>query len=647
MTTGAFFVIPETRPARYDEGLALRLVGMTRRAHCFDAPMLRRNFATIPPLSKQLFPAIAACIFRAVGRAMTRDETVALFLECEAKRAEARAAALAEGKSEDDARDTAHEAAKAHWNAWAEPLLTERKALEASGAWAAEKQSWGSLEPKNEQTRDWIERAASDFSRCLFLVRGAEGTKEAAGEDKDKAKAGDLPVKSIAIDDDLIDMRGFAFPGGASFDSATFSGGASFDSATFSGDARFDSATFSGDARFDSATFSGAASFDSATFSGGASFDSATFSGGASFDSATFSGGASFDSATFSGDAWFGSATFSGDARFDSATFSVDAWFDSATFSGDARFDRATFSGDASFDGATFKSSTSFGQVKFGKAATFAGVKVERAFTMTGAAFAKVPAFNQVDFAQPPDLDDVRFPLPRFWRGGGSKLIAQYRAIRRMAIQGADYEREQMAFKGEIRSKRWTEHRIYHAGLWFGLAYDFFSDFGRSLWRPAFFWALCIPLFAAYFLAQSGAITSGEPGAWLGLPGYAKSAWAALRSPPACYPGTPPKPDAPKEQRPDDIGTGFSGLVEEARARTNPVNEAFSIAYHNALVVLDSNGDSAHRAFGCLYGVERYGGNPVAFVPRAVAIASGVQKLLSAAFIFLFGLALRNMLKVK
>ena len=34
---------------------------------------------------------------------MTRDETVALFLECEAKRAEARAAALAEGKDEDGA----------------------------------------------------------------------------------------------------------------------------------------------------------------------------------------------------------------------------------------------------------------------------------------------------------------------------------------------------------------------------------------------------------------------------------------------------------------------------------------------------------------------------------------------------------------
>ena len=63
---------------------------------------------------------------------MTRDETVALFLECEAKRAEVRDAALAEGKSEEEARDIAHEAAKEHWNAWAEDMLAKRKALEQS-----------------------------------------------------------------------------------------------------------------------------------------------------------------------------------------------------------------------------------------------------------------------------------------------------------------------------------------------------------------------------------------------------------------------------------------------------------------------------------------------------------------------------------
>ena len=100
---------------------------------------------------------------------MTRDETVALFLECEAKRAEARAAALAEGKDEDDADSIAHEAAKAHWNAWAEPLLAERKAMEADGRWAAEKDAWRSSKPKNEETRAWMEKPRLTSPAVSFL----------------------------------------------------------------------------------------------------------------------------------------------------------------------------------------------------------------------------------------------------------------------------------------------------------------------------------------------------------------------------------------------------------------------------------------------------------------------------------------------
>ncbi len=63
------------------------------------APRLRPAFATIPPPSKQLTRA-KDCAQGGAARAeawgMNRDETVALFLECEAKRGEARAALTAE-----------------------------------------------------------------------------------------------------------------------------------------------------------------------------------------------------------------------------------------------------------------------------------------------------------------------------------------------------------------------------------------------------------------------------------------------------------------------------------------------------------------------------------------------------------------------
>ena len=101
----------------------------------------------------------------------------------------------------------------------------------------------------------------------------------------------------------------------------------------------------------------------------------------------------------------------------------------------------------------------------------FTAIKSDRAFDLTGAQFSKVPAFSQADFKQAPDLDNVSFPARPFWRGGDKDLVPQYRALKRLAVQGHDYEREQMAFKGELRSRRgvidkmvWPE-RVARHGL--------------------------------------------------------------------------------------------------------------------------------------------------------------------------------------
>ena len=76
-------------------------------------------------------------------------------MECEAKRAGSHAAALKEGKPEDQARGIAHEEAKRHWNAWAKDTLAKQKALKESGAWAVEEQI-GTLGPQNAKTRAWV-----------------------------------------------------------------------------------------------------------------------------------------------------------------------------------------------------------------------------------------------------------------------------------------------------------------------------------------------------------------------------------------------------------------------------------------------------------------------------------------------------------
>ena len=70
-------------------------------------------------------------------------------------------------------------------------------------------------------------------------------------------------------------------------------------------------------------------------------------------------------------------------------------------------------------------------------------------------------------------------------------------------------------------------------------------------------------------------------------------------------------------------------------------------AFRNAFIILDGGSDAAHRIYGCLYGIERYGDTAIPVVPTGVSFASAIQKALSGVFIFLFGLGLRNMLKMK
>ena len=97
---------------------------------------------------------------------MTRDQTIKLFLECEAKRAD--------GMRAEMSQDEAHEAAKAHWNSWAKGRIEERRELQGN---------WELLERKSETRshwfrrhnaamKSWLVRARADFSRCRIVLEG-------------------------------------------------------------------------------------------------------------------------------------------------------------------------------------------------------------------------------------------------------------------------------------------------------------------------------------------------------------------------------------------------------------------------------------------------------------------------------------------
>jgi hypothetical protein len=369
--------------------------------------------------------------------------------------------------------------------------------------------------------------------------------------------------------------------------------------------------------------------------------------------SVIFKQGVEFGRARFHLDAIFDWSVFSRAAGFSDVIFFDIARFDQCVFEGTAWFHRTEFRGEVWMGQVKFRGYTDFNRAKFDQRCSFRGSESEGSFILDATEFKALPEFTQATFQGAPRIDDIRWPKIDFFPSlslfQAKELQAHYRAIRQLATQGQDHENETRAFRGEVRSKRGEIDKWYHPTFWFGVFYDALSDFGSSILRPLLGWLICIGFFAVYFLGQTPEVALerqrlAREGRFGQIVAYTSTTWqiAAGELPNACVSKTLPTGDPQTDSQ-----NGFTGLAEPVRRLTNPVDEALSISYHNAVIVLDSNGESAHRAFGCLYGVERYGGNPIAYVPRNVAIASGIQKLFSAVFIFLFGLALRNKLKVK
>ncbi len=507
------------------------------------------------------------------------------------------------------------------WNAWAQNILDERAAMEKAGTWAVASSEFGSRDAKNGATAAWMKATLADFSN--------------SDNPHTFAKA--------------VDFSGYIFPGLAWFDTAKFEGRAGFQTTQFLGNAWFGRSTFAGEARFEEATFNEEAWYSNASFAA---------------------------------DVWFSQARFLGKTLFNEATFTTSAWFNNVNLAGKADFSDSTFNGWAAFDAATFTKDVQFNQVsfnsfvsyedaKFTKVASFQAIRSERAFSLAGATFHDVPDFIQAHFEEAPRVDNLHFRRPvadpgNFWvrsKARVKRLVqgnethpARYRALKRLAIQGHDHESEMQFFAGEITSARRVDDfpvpwRVWSpeawAGAlrwWFGWIYQLISNFGRSLARPLALWVFTIALGTIYFLSQTpdvvrereAAIKAGAPSGPITFGTYSMLAWS--RDQP-CYAGLPDK-----NEKGELLVTGLAAPV---RAQTNAATEAVHLAFRNAFIFLDGGTDAAHRTFGCLYGIERYGDNPIAIVPSSVTFASMLQKAFSGLLIFLFGLAVRNMLRMK
>lgn len=245
-------------------------------------------------------------------------------------------------------------------------------------------------------------------------------------------------------------------------------------------------------------------------------FSGASLASGADFEETKFIANANFDGTIFGNNTTFMHAEFCSDADFSSAQFH-SVLFDHTTFN--------TNDGDTSFKQAEFEDWASFENTKFLRAADFSAISAKKAFDLKGANFGivdgTVPNFNQANFLEAPDLDGMNYPPAAFWHNSKANTEARYRALRRLAVEAFDHQNEAKAFKGEIRSKRGTEHMPWHLSYWIGIVYDFLSDFGRSIARPLLFWIFSIGVFFVIYLDMADKLaelsrqcTDGEP-VWL------------------------------------------------------------------------------------------------------------------------------------
>jgi uncharacterized protein YjbI with pentapeptide repeats len=426
---------------------------------------------------------------------MTRDESIALWRECE----EIRIAWLAEGKSEYGVCDSA----ASKWNTWAEAMLSDRKKLDLKGLWQTRGERLS--EANNDETAEWIKLASVDFSDLIFVTSDMRTRYEVPKNDQEQSRL-------ITTGGSAAHFIGYVFPWLVDFSRSRFVGRAWF------------------------------------------------------------------TLAKFRGPTWFGRTIFEGPAWFEGGEFSRETFFGSAIFRDTSSFEKAKFS-------------SSDGDI----GASFFGINSERAFNLSGASFELLPDLRQANCKQAPDLDDVYFPIPSlFGKRSTADANVKFRAIRRLAIQGHDHENEARAFKGEVRAKRGSQHKWYHAPFWVGILYDTLCDFGVSIMRPFLLWLVSIPLFTSIYLEQAN-----------------KFATALL----SCSDGTP--------------------IWEKALV--------FSLK--NSVLFVSWDREQIRSAYACLY--YKVPSNTELIVPTSSAFIQAFQSIWSAILIFLFLLAVRNNFKIK
>ena len=362
------------------------------------------------------------------------------------------------------------------WASWASAILEKKKALEKAGQWSVD---WYG-EGQNEESKAWLEEAATNFAGAVFEESGDFSGKHFPGpSDFDGARfAGPANFSSARFAGNLC-FTGAEVAGGT-FDSAIFLGLVNFDRTQFATDTsfekaeflktgglepctRFHRAQFAANANFTGALFAGevrfmktsfaSACFDRCDFKGDALFTAAQFDVTASFIKARFSGSrVDFAQAAFRGDTRFLEARFGGSrgglmisgacsANFESAQFEREASFRQVWFAGESEFKNVQFKGFATFGGARFGMPAGFSPAVFSASSSFGEAQFAREANFAGSQFLKDCDFTGVKFGGEAHFDQARFAGAAFFASAQFAGHTSFRAVAAEAVFALDAAR--------------------------------------------------------------------------------------------------------------------------------------------------------------------------------------------------------------
>lgn len=326
---------------------------------------------------------------------------------------------------------------------------------------------------------------------------------------------------------EIISFNGFEFGDGACFENAQFGDNFQFDEARFGNDSNFSNTHFGYRASFFKAKFGNRADFSEAYFGDELGIAFAQFGEQAQFcraiigNFANFAGVQFFDAPNFQGSQFGSGANFSGVQLGQHADFTGTQFGDGVDFTGldwpslnhpvldsvggiselrdlaekrglspesfnSIDFSGARFIGRLNFSGRTFKSRTYFGrlphQITARRSTPDRNVIDKSLPTGHPVTFGQAPLFHNCKIHQDTTFDGAEFPLPSTEPSINNEAGRAYRTLKLAFAQQQATRQEQDFFRLEMIEEAACAS-WFQRGLFF--LYRQISDFGFSLLRPS------------------------------------------------------------------------------------------------------------------------------------------------------------------